>query len=253
MLARRSAGSPLAPLKLLRQRCGTEIIGYVKQIHKLYAGCRSAHRHPGKHVRGQQALSRCMRCRADDCPDRLGAAAGDSLGGVVEVVVRQVPIGLGEPVFDKLGADLAKAPASLPSLKGFEIGSGFAGTTLTGRNTMIRMRCAMGISTRAPITPAAFRRYCYRRTHPARGCFQTHRDHRQAARHRYYSAATTLAAKRATRSLCAAAPCPQEARVALVLADHYLRHKAQQLGVEKRYGGSTRHRHAQSLSRPGFD
>jgi chorismate synthase len=58
--------------------------------------------------------------------------AGDSLGGVVEAVARGVPVGLGEPVFDKLEADLAKAMLSLPAAKGFEIGSGFSGTYLTG-------------------------------------------------------------------------------------------------------------------------
>jgi len=58
--------------------------------------------------------------------------AGDSLGGVVEAVARGVPPGLGEPVFDKLDAELAKAMLSLPAAKGFEIGSGFGGTFLTG-------------------------------------------------------------------------------------------------------------------------
>src|SRR3954452_1805127 len=58
--------------------------------------------------------------------------AGDSLGGVVAAVARGVPAGLGEPVFDKLEADLAKAMLSLPAAKGFEIGSGFAGTRMRG-------------------------------------------------------------------------------------------------------------------------
>jgi len=77
------------------------------------------------------------------CPDPAAATrmialidearkAGDSLGGVVEAVARGVPVGLGEPVFDKLDADLAKAMLSLPAAKGFEIGSGFAGTRLRG-------------------------------------------------------------------------------------------------------------------------
>lgn len=57
---------------------------------------------------------------------------GDSVGGVVECVVRGCPPGWGEPVFDKLEADLGKAMLSLPASKGFEIGSGFAGTRLTG-------------------------------------------------------------------------------------------------------------------------
>ena len=77
------------------------------------------------------------------CPDAAKAAemitlidgarkAGDSLGGVVVCVVRGVPVGWGDPVFDRLEADLAKGMLSLPAAKGFEIGSGFAGTHLTG-------------------------------------------------------------------------------------------------------------------------
>jgi chorismate synthase len=77
------------------------------------------------------------------CPDAAAAEAmlarieevrkaGDSVGGVVAAVARGVPPGLGEPVFDKLDADLAKAMLSLPAAKGFEIGSGFAGTGLRG-------------------------------------------------------------------------------------------------------------------------
>jgi chorismate synthase len=77
------------------------------------------------------------------CPD-LGAAAaiearidearraGDSVGGTVSCAAHAVPPGLGEPVFDKLEADLAKGLLSLPACKGFEIGSGFAGTRLHG-------------------------------------------------------------------------------------------------------------------------
>jgi chorismate synthase len=77
------------------------------------------------------------------CPDREAAErmvrrikearkAGDSVGGVIGCVARGVPAGWGEPVFDKLEADLAKAVMSLPACKGFEIGSGFGGTLLRG-------------------------------------------------------------------------------------------------------------------------
>jgi chorismate synthase len=77
------------------------------------------------------------------CPDPAAAARmfaridearrnRDSLGGVVQCIARRVPAGLGEPVFDKLEADIARAMLSLPASKGFEIGSGFAGTLLTG-------------------------------------------------------------------------------------------------------------------------
>jgi len=58
--------------------------------------------------------------------------AGDSVGGVVRCVARGVPAGWGEPVFDKLDADLAKAMMSIPAVKGIEVGSGFAGTLLAG-------------------------------------------------------------------------------------------------------------------------
>ena len=77
------------------------------------------------------------------CPDPATAAAmvarieevrskGDSVGGIVTCRIRGVPAGLGEPVFDRLEADLAKAMLSLPATKGFEIGSGFSGTLLLG-------------------------------------------------------------------------------------------------------------------------
>jgi len=77
------------------------------------------------------------------CPDTVAAAEmttaieqarrdGNSLGGAVRTVVRNMPVGLGEPVFDRLEADLAKAMLSLPATKGFEIGSGFDAITMTG-------------------------------------------------------------------------------------------------------------------------
>jgi chorismate synthase len=75
----------------------------------------------------EAATAETMIARIDEA-----RKAGDSLGGVVAAIARGVPAGLGEPVFDKLEADLAKAMLSLPAAKGFEIGSGFAGTLLTG-------------------------------------------------------------------------------------------------------------------------
>jgi chorismate synthase len=57
---------------------------------------------------------------------------GDSLGGIIEGIAQGVPVGLGDPVCDKLEADLAKAMMSLPATKGFEIGSGFEGTRMKG-------------------------------------------------------------------------------------------------------------------------
>ena len=59
---------------------------------------------------------------------------GNSIGGVVTCVARNVPAGLGSPVFDKLEAELAKACMSIPAAKGFESGDGFAGTLLSGKD-----------------------------------------------------------------------------------------------------------------------
>ena len=67
---------------------------------------------------------------------------GDTVGGVVACQVRGLPAGWGEPVFDKLEADLAKAVMSLPASKGFEIGSGFAGTLLKGSEHNDAMRAS---------------------------------------------------------------------------------------------------------------
>ena len=78
------------------------------------------------------------RCPDPDAAAKMEArirevrARGDSVGGVIRCVARGVPAGLGDPVFDKLEADLARAMISLPAAKGFESGSGFAGTLLTG-------------------------------------------------------------------------------------------------------------------------
>ena len=57
---------------------------------------------------------------------------GDSVGGVILWTDKNVPVGLGEPVFDKLSADLGKAMLSIPAVKGFEIGSGFEGVKING-------------------------------------------------------------------------------------------------------------------------
>lgn len=118
--------------KILHQVAGVEIVGYVKRIQDLEGVVDPAT------VTLEQVESNIVRCpdgeTAERMIDRIEAIrkAGDSIGGVVECVARQVPKGLGMPVFDKLEADIAKGVMSLPATKGFELGSGFAGTLLTG-------------------------------------------------------------------------------------------------------------------------
>lgn len=118
--------------KILKQVAGVEIIGYVKRIKDLEGVI------DPNTVTLEQVESNIVRCPDAECAEQMIerieqiGRSGDSIGGVVECVARNVPKGLGEPVFDKLEADLAKGVMSLPASKGFEIGSGFAGTLLTG-------------------------------------------------------------------------------------------------------------------------
>ena len=118
--------------KILREASGVEIVAYVKRIKDLEGIVDPAT------VTQAQVESNIVRCPDPECAQQMIELIDqirrqqDSIGGVVECVVRHVPRGLGEPVFDKIEADLAKAVMSLPATKGFEIGSGFAGTLLTG-------------------------------------------------------------------------------------------------------------------------
>ncbi|MFM7577540.1 MAG: chorismate synthase, partial [Microcystaceae cyanobacterium] len=108
--------------KILNQVAGVEIIGYVQRIHQLEGKI-----NPDT-VTLAQVESNIVRCPDSQCAEQMIDLIDqirrqkDSIGGVVECVARQVPKGLGEPVFDKLEADLAKAVMSLPASKGFEIG-----------------------------------------------------------------------------------------------------------------------------------
>ena len=110
---------------------GIEILAWVKSIQVDAQTIESNMVRTGDPAMVETMIERIKAIRAD----------GNSVGGVIECVIRNCPPGLGEPIFDKLEADLAKAMLSLPATKGFEIGSGFAGTLLTGieHNDAFRM------------------------------------------------------------------------------------------------------------------
>lgn len=119
--------------KLLKLYAGVEIVGYVKRVRDIEAPPIDPIT-----VTTEQVDSNIIRCPDEPTAEKMIAyvdeirKSGNSIGGVVEVIARNVPAGWGSPVFDKLEADLAKACMSLPASKGFEIGSGFEGTMLTG-------------------------------------------------------------------------------------------------------------------------
>ena len=129
-IARVAAGA--VARKLLAERAGIEVLAWVQSVHGIEA-----------EVDSDSVTLDAVEADPTRCPDPLAAKQiteaieqarrdGDSLGGVVSCAARNVPAGLGEPVFDKLDADLAKAVMSLPATKGFEIGSGFGATEMTG-------------------------------------------------------------------------------------------------------------------------
>ncbi len=120
--------------KILTKALGTDIVGYVKSVNDLVLNIDSSQIVPANI---EQTAVRCPDLDlAAQMIERIEKArkSGDSLGGVVECRINSVPVGLGEPVFDKLEADLAKAMMAINASKGFEIGSGFAGTLETGTN-----------------------------------------------------------------------------------------------------------------------
>ena len=119
--------------KVLRERWGVEVLAYVKQVRDVVAQV------DPERVTFKEVESNIVRCPDSATADQMiqliekMRKAGDSVGGIVEGVARGVPAGWGEPVFDRLEADLAKAMLSLPASKGFDIGSGFDGILMTGR------------------------------------------------------------------------------------------------------------------------
>ncbi len=129
----RVAAGAIARKVLERGLAGYECVAYVKSIRDLQAEV-----NPDT-VTAEQVESNIVRTADPSAVESMielitqMRSEGNSVGGVIECVVRGVPPGLGEPVFDKLEADLAKAMLSLPATKGFEIGSGFGGVLLTGR------------------------------------------------------------------------------------------------------------------------
>jgi chorismate synthase len=118
--------------KILKERYDVQVLAFVHKVQRIAAAV-----DPDK-VTFKEIESNIVRCPDSRTAQRMirlierVRRAGDSVGGIVSGVARGVPPGWGEPVFDRLEADLAKAMLSLPASKGFDIGSGFAGTLLKG-------------------------------------------------------------------------------------------------------------------------
>lgn len=218
--------------KLLAEAFSTEIVAWVDAVGDITASV------------ARETVTRAEVAAGGpvECPDLAAAAtmtalieevrkAGDTIGGVIGCVARNVPAGFGNPVFDKLEADLAKALLGLPAAKGFEVGSGFAGTRLRGsvhndpfyRDAAGQIRTHTnysggiqgGISNGMPIAlRVAFK--------PVATHFQTQTTVNEAG-----EAVTFQAKGRHDPCVLPRAVVIVEAMVALVLADAWLRQRAQ--------------------------
>jgi chorismate synthase len=119
--------------KFLSERYAIEIVAWVSGVYAIEAPLPDI-----MGVRRQDVDRSAVRCPDLQTAEKMQAAiveaqeAGDSLGGIITCVCRNIPTGLGEPVFNKMEALLAQAMLSIPATKGFEIGSGFAGSSMRG-------------------------------------------------------------------------------------------------------------------------
>src|SRR6185436_11384980 len=216
--------------KILRTKFGVEVLASVKQVQRLVAEV------DPETVRFRDVESNIVRC-----PDKAEAKRmirlieemrrmGDSVGGIVEGVARGVPPGWGEPVFDRLEADLGKAMLSLPASKAFEVGSGFGGILLTGRqhNDPFRMRSGKvrtttnrsgGIQGGISNGETIYFRVAFKPTATVM--------HDQDTVTQDYKNTTLKGRGRHDPCVLPRAVPMVEAMAALVLVDHALRHKAQ--------------------------
>jgi chorismate synthase len=119
-------------LKFLKESLGIEVLSYVEQVGDITTS-----------VSPEDVTAKEIEANIIRCPEpsvalkmidlvRTVQAEGDSIGGIIRSVIRGVPAGLGEPVFDKLHADLGKAMLSINAVKGFEVGLGFNAVHLRG-------------------------------------------------------------------------------------------------------------------------
>jgi chorismate synthase len=216
--------------QVLRQADFGEIVAWVSRVHSVEAKVEPLE------VTLERVEASPTRCpdpeAADEIAHRIDDARrrGDSLGGVVTCVAHDVPPGLGEPVFDKLEADLAKGMLSLPACKGFEIGSGFAGTEMSGsehndpfyadEQGRVRTRSNRSGGVQGGISngEAVWLRVAFKPTATIRAEQETVTDRAESTR--------LSASGRHDPCVLPRAVPVVEAMVALVLCDHLLRQRA---------------------------
>lgn len=230
-LARVAAGA--IAKKYLKQKLGIEILSFVEQIGNIKTD-----------VDFNKVTPKNIESNIVRCPDQKTAGKmiklvetvrneGDSIGGVIRGVIKNVPAGLGEPVFDKINADLGKAMLSINAVKGFEIGSGFAGTKLKGsmhndefymdKNGKIRTKTNNAGGTLGGISngETIYFRVAFKPVSTIK------KEQKTVSRNK--KEVNLQAAGRHDPCVLPRAVPIVDAMAALVIIDHYLRHKAQNL------------------------
>jgi chorismate synthase len=216
--------------KILRERYNVEVLAYVKQVQRI-----SSDVHADR-VTLQDIESNIVRCPDQAAADKMirliekMRRAGDTVGGIVEGIARGVPPGWGEPVFDRLEADLGKAMLSLPASKAFEIGSGFSGILLTGRQHNDPFRAKRGkVHTTTNYSGGVQGGISNGETIQFRVAFKPVATvmHQQDTVDEDYKNTTITGRGRHDPCVLPRAVPMVEAMTALVLVDHAMRHKAQ--------------------------
>lgn len=230
-LARVAAGA-LAK-KYLKEKLGIEFLSFVEQVGEIRADIDM------EKTTMEEVESNIIRCpdpkKAEEMIELVEKMRkeGDSIGGVIRGVIKNVPAGLGEPVFDKINADLGKAMLSINAVKGFEIGSGFEGTKLKGsqhndefyidENGKIRTRTnnAGGVVGGISNGETIYFRVAFKPV-------STIKKQQKTVNRKKQEVNLEAAGRHDPCVLPRAVPIV-DAMAALVIMDHYLRHKAQNL------------------------
>lgn len=230
-LARVAAGA--IAQKYLKEKLEIEFVSFVEQVGNIKTVI------DFNTVTRQDIEKNIIRCPDENIAEQMITlikevkADNDSIGGIIRGVIKNVPAGLGEPVFDKIPAELAKAMMSINATKGFEFGSGFAGVTMRGsqhndemyvdENEKVRTRTNNAGGTLGGITNGEniYFRVAFKPV-------STIGKKQQTINRSKKNVALEAAGRHDPCVLPRAVPIV-DAMAALVIMDHYLRHKAQNM------------------------
>jgi len=233
-LARVAAGA--IAKKYLKEKLGIEFLSYVQQVGDIKTDINF------ETVTAEQIESNIVRCPDQETAEKMIKLIeevrddGDSIGGIIRGVIKHVPTGLGEPVFDKLPADLAKAMLSINATKGFEFGSGFEGVKMRGsqHNDTFYTDDQGNIQTRTNYAGGTLGGISNGQTIYFRVAFKpvsTIKKKQQTVTKDKKETELEAVGRHDPCVLPRAVPIV-DAMAALVIMDHYLKHKAQNLEVE---------------------